>query len=536
MAASRCSECGGPVPSSVAEGPGSHIDVAITPGMLARHQELMTTNAPPEAAELAYVQAIVSKTDVELTHIEKEISRLQARLQQLRDEHGLLSRYRAQNTAILSPLRRMPPEVLGEIFSWTLPSIDEGSRKFHIMSRSPWVLTYVSSRWRAVALSTPSLWSQIVIDYRLKHTHPSSISMIKTQIERAHQLRIHFYGTEKRPPHPQIEMFRCLAAHCSQWEVLSIQLTSPIVPLLAGIRNHIPSLHTLIILWEGPESQTGVESIDCFQMAPSLLDISILNRFRYVSIPLPANQLTRYDLDGTWETHRGILKLATNLVEAHIAVDFNDAPWPGSDEVINLTLLRRLYVTHPEIFQYLRAPSVQEIALGLNKGDRPKHILPPLESFVMRSGCSLRRLCLYGFVADPTAVEILRKFPSVSELAIITADAEDAAYKAVNALISNLTLPNPTGGAVLAPRLSKIHFGCENECFIDYTLYLQMLESRWKAQDCALEGAALIIRSGPRPDPTTLNALNMLRQDGLDFLFLTGSKATDVTNRWTMCR
>ncbi|KAJ7483482.1 hypothetical protein FB451DRAFT_991164, partial [Mycena latifolia] len=65
----------------------------------------------------------------------------------------------------LSPLRRMPPELLGEIFSWTLPSVQEalGRRRFQD-KHSPWVFTQVCHRWRAVALSTPSLWSQIVIN------------------------------------------------------------------------------------------------------------------------------------------------------------------------------------------------------------------------------------------------------------------------------------------------------------------------------------------------------------------------------------
>ncbi|KAJ7483505.1 hypothetical protein FB451DRAFT_1234812, partial [Mycena latifolia] len=440
MPAARCSECGGPVPSSVAEGPESHIDVARTPTTLARHQELMTTNEPPECAELAFIQEVGSKTDAKLADVEREISRLQDRIQQLQDERASLAIYRAQNTAILSPLRRMPPEVLGEIFSWTLPSINTASHKFR-KSRS-------HGRWRAVALSTPSLWSQIGVDYRLKLTHPSSISMIKTQIERAHQLRIHFYGTEKGPSHPQIEMFRCLAAHCSRWEELSIRLTAPIVPLLASIRNHIPSLQRLKILWEGPESQIGT--------APSLFDISILSRYRY---------LTRYDLDGTWETHRNILKLALNLVEVRIDIRSDeDERWP--DEIINLTLLRRLYVSYPKILEYLRAPALQDIGFSLEENEGPEFPLGYLEPFIVRSG---------WIPLAHTAAKILQKFPSVSELVMIVHDPD---YDRANTFISSLTIPNPTASAVLSPQLTTIYFGCSGSRCIDFTLYLKMLQSR----------------------------------------------------------
>ncbi|KAJ6580700.1 hypothetical protein B0H19DRAFT_483800, partial [Mycena capillaripes] len=66
----------------------------------------------------------------------------------------------------------MPPEVLGEIFSWTLPSVDEClEREQFPMTDSPWLLTHIDRCWRAVAVSTPSLWSLVALSY------PDAISM-----------------------------------------------------------------------------------------------------------------------------------------------------------------------------------------------------------------------------------------------------------------------------------------------------------------------------------------------------------------------
>ncbi|KAJ7236419.1 hypothetical protein B0H12DRAFT_993573, partial [Mycena haematopus] len=84
---------------------------------------------------------------------------LQQILDQIAVDRGYLSNYRMRHRAILSPLRRIPPELLGEIFSWTSEFSDRVALpwgKFDIIV--PWVLTWVSSRWRAVALSSPSLW------------------------------------------------------------------------------------------------------------------------------------------------------------------------------------------------------------------------------------------------------------------------------------------------------------------------------------------------------------------------------------------
>ncbi|KAF8211009.1 hypothetical protein K438DRAFT_1710460, partial [Mycena galopus ATCC 62051] len=126
-----------------------------------RHHTLLTTNEPPEGSELpvVFIHSAISKTDGRLARLNQEIPKLQERLRRLEDERASLTSYRARNKAVLSPLRRIPPELLGEIFSWTLPFIGNALSvdTFNIL-RSPWVLTHISRRWRAVCLSIPSLW------------------------------------------------------------------------------------------------------------------------------------------------------------------------------------------------------------------------------------------------------------------------------------------------------------------------------------------------------------------------------------------
>jgi hypothetical protein len=101
-------------------------------------------------------------------------------------------------------------------------------------------------------------------------------------------------------------------------------------------------LRRLWLEWGSQESQGkfGAESFDYFRTAPSLLDVGIYHEFKYIPTSLPVHQLTRYHLDAPWLTHQGILKLAKNLVEAHIDIDFDDEPWPESGVKIDLPCLR----------------------------------------------------------------------------------------------------------------------------------------------------------------------------------------------------
>ena len=174
-----------------------------------------------------------------------------------------LSSYRTRNKAILSPLRRVPPEVLGEIFSWTLPSLnEEWARGRSDTSESPWMLAQISSYWRVISLSTSSLWSLVAIDYSENlHTLPPtyySLALVEAQIQRAQKLKIHFHGCETADSPTQIQMFQLLSQHSSRWEELSIGLTTTVTPLLAALRDRIPSLRRLWVQWTCREGQVGV--------------------------------------------------------------------------------------------------------------------------------------------------------------------------------------------------------------------------------------------------------------------------------------
>ncbi|KAJ7609076.1 hypothetical protein FB45DRAFT_712546, partial [Roridomyces roridus] len=116
------------------------------------------SNDPPQSAELAFIQTVALDTAARLTCFDDEISRLRQRLDYLESQRAQLSQYSHQNAAILSPLRRMPPEVVVQIFLRTLPSFYESNGDASDARGSPWTLAQVSGRWREISLSTASLW------------------------------------------------------------------------------------------------------------------------------------------------------------------------------------------------------------------------------------------------------------------------------------------------------------------------------------------------------------------------------------------
>ncbi|KAJ6465180.1 hypothetical protein C8R47DRAFT_1326523 [Mycena vitilis] len=515
-----CPECG----STAADGSlTAEIEAlvnAVVPGT--RHYTLLNNNQPPDDSEISFIRLAISSTDAPLTRLDEEISKLQKTLKRLEEERALLSSHRTRNIAILSPLRRMPPEVLSEIFLWAVPSTTDALRctKFD-MDASPWVLLRTSSRWRAIALYTPSLWTRIAVDYSLHHdaSFAYPLPLAKAQIARSQtrKLKVHFYAHPGAEAEPQVQLFEFLAQHSSRWEELSIGLTSAIVSLLPALQNRVPSLERLWIQWDGDSESQTIESIDCFQTAPSLVDAGVLNEFSLVSTVFPVHQLTRYQLDGPWATHKEILKLASNLIEAHIEISFDEDSWPEPNGTIDLRHVRRLYVSDIEVLAFLHVPLLEDIALMFEDGGPNP---TPLVSFLNRSRCPLRRLTVKGHPDAHITSDILRRITCITELVILSTEVT-----ATNALISTLTASNLGRSTTIAPQLRLIFLGCNADCYMDEKLYLEMLESRWKAEDCALKSAALIVDFGPRPDTTMVEIFSALREDGLDLFLLSGAEA-----------
>jgi hypothetical protein len=260
------------------------------------------------------------------------------------------------------------------------------------------------------------------------------------------------------------------------------------------------------------------------------VDLGIFNRHRFIPITLPIHQLTRYQFDGPWLQHETVLRLAQNLVEAHITVMFDDDPWPESNGLIDLSRVRRLFISDPQLLGHLKAPALEELAFNVYAEDldataASRH----LQSFLDSSGCPLRRLGLRGAPETHGTTKILGKVPFITELTIVIDDAD--AIEQTNHLMSALTISQGVGSTAVAPQLRSVALGCEDECDIDYTKYLKMLESRWRTEDCPLD-TAVLAAEGVGPDPETLDGLRALRGEGLNLLLIVGEEAIDETESW----
>jgi len=120
---------------------------------------LQNNDVPSESTILEVTESLKAPLN-ELQEVEAKIQRFSELLQKLKMKRKRIQKIINDHHIILSPARRLPPDVLHEIFFHCLPTRHNPIVKY---SESPLLLTRICSSWRAIALSSPQLWSKIHI-------------------------------------------------------------------------------------------------------------------------------------------------------------------------------------------------------------------------------------------------------------------------------------------------------------------------------------------------------------------------------------
>ncbi|KAJ7904282.1 hypothetical protein B0H14DRAFT_595633 [Mycena olivaceomarginata] len=95
-----------------------------------------------------------------LDQLDTEISRLLAALDQLMGQRERLCDEIAAHKALVSPARRMPRDIMQEIFIACLPT---DRNPVMASAEAPILLGHICDAWRHISLSTPRLWSSLHI-------------------------------------------------------------------------------------------------------------------------------------------------------------------------------------------------------------------------------------------------------------------------------------------------------------------------------------------------------------------------------------
>ncbi|KAJ3744903.1 hypothetical protein DFH05DRAFT_1491358 [Lentinula detonsa] len=117
------------------------------------------TNYVPSTAELEKVKDLLPQPQIELSKVLSEINRVQAALDDLLLQKQSIEEYIDAHKSLLSPVRRIPPETLAEIFIHCLPT--DSLYAVRNLAEAPLIFTTICRDWRQIALNTPRLWRSL---------------------------------------------------------------------------------------------------------------------------------------------------------------------------------------------------------------------------------------------------------------------------------------------------------------------------------------------------------------------------------------
>ncbi|KAF8178878.1 hypothetical protein K438DRAFT_1604334, partial [Mycena galopus ATCC 62051] len=137
------------------------------PPQLAEFNTILRSNTLP--ADMSRFRRVIHETPAELVRYDTEIKRLQTVLNGLVSDRAMLEDYADGCQSLFTPVRRLPPELLVEIFEACAPpnAVDfcppeTAAEEFNRLTAAHILrLSQVCSYWRSVAMRTARLWSWI---------------------------------------------------------------------------------------------------------------------------------------------------------------------------------------------------------------------------------------------------------------------------------------------------------------------------------------------------------------------------------------
>lgn len=390
-------------------------------------EALLKSNSSPSPPDELQIKRLCADIANEIKNLNTEIADTEAKLTALRQQLANKKREASDYKAILSPVRRLPSDLLSEILMLSTNHELDSDTSSLDPTEMHWLLPRVCAHWRCVALSFPRMWSTIRITSReLAHDASGALFRLGVQLHRSGSFPLFvsissYYNTIPYAP-PILQM---LLPSSPRWKELYVCLQPEAFSILSPLHMFLPSLTSLRI-WTYPIPVDGLEMDSvlsrAFTVCPSLQDLEGAPDILFTSCALPWNQISRYCCikphQLSW--YLKLLPLLSNLRECFISCD-DQLPLDGSHVMVELRDLEYFLVAyvaeHPRpILDHFNFPCLRSLTVILSDEVNSDYV-NSLIRFLERSGGSLVTLALsLSTLSVADYLRILEVLPTLKSL------------------------------------------------------------------------------------------------------------------------
>ncbi|KAF8965550.1 hypothetical protein BDZ97DRAFT_766895 [Flammula alnicola] len=374
---------------------------------------LLLSNMAPSDSEIILTHRAIQEAEVALwnffQHAEEKIAAEHSRplketeIQQHHIEEA--ARFIHQHNSLLSPIRRLPIEILQEIIIWAtvgqlIKRVDE----------LRWELSQVCRSWRATTLSISMLWKSLpVIELTTSQERTRrQIESLNELLRRSGQAPIVVYINSSQSPtfeistHPVLDL---LVRHSERWKMLNVSLAPVALSGLRAVKGRLPLLEVLGIHIRS-RGRLASESLDMFEVAPQLRRIHTSGTLRQ-DLRLPYSQLVHYK--HLWITPFQLTHVvACSALESLMISELSNYIVFPDVTIPRLKKLEVIFKHIPDVvaptlncFDHLKLPDIEELTVAVSVSY--PSLLPTLTSMISnsRTPCRLKILRIRAELMEP---------------------------------------------------------------------------------------------------------------------------------------
>ena len=340
------------------------------------------------------------------------------------------------HTAVLSPIRRVPTEVLEQIFqhcTWELIF----DQKCH-WRELPWAISQVCRTWRKITLNLPFLWNRLPIHLRVDSWAKldAMANFFAGLLLRSRNAPLYLYIQAPFKEYDWHPLISSLTPHSQRVEELTIESSIITMNAFRRFKGSLSSLRKLTLSKVSQPQHASAIVLDIFEEAPLLCEVTLIRIYTHEVI-LPWSQLTSFN--GNKINRTGLTQVVANSLDLeHLeVVGYSYGAGPKIATLRRLTSLRvkleNTTITSNFFFGRLNLPMIEEIEVEEYQGDLVLHLIPMLSR--CRVPSVLRKLVLKTVVQEagnltsllrltPQLVELELELPPLPDLSELIVDAK----------------------------------------------------------------------------------------------------------------
>ena len=351
-----------------------------------------------------------------LRQIQAEVARVQAIQASLEAQLKETKEYLTIQRSIFAPIRRLPNELLGLIFSNFADQVQ--------MNPFPYTGTFrarqVCKRWSDIIHSLGILWCDIHWEV-VEAQRERAGRFLKKILGRTHERTLKFFSNGV-----DLTISEILASHAPRIGSLWLaNLSMDYTPLLNPLRD-LHRLRTLHL-----DDVAIPESFEVFSSASNIREVkfSTLDPWHLSRIQLDWSLITHLDLNTwiTWEWCYYLSLSATNLHNLNITNMFMEhqresITWGVMLEFPTVQRIVASYGSSPYALGFLRFPALSSFVLSTSGGEEVPDVLPELLNLVKRSAKCLEQISLenpyLSTEREEHLIQLCKAAPNVTQFQI----------------------------------------------------------------------------------------------------------------------